>query len=148
MTLSLFSSEQTFFFFFGKQEFITNFGASPLSGCSFDFSSVLVDVKTMVETARLVENVGVGAYLGAAHLVQDQTFLTAAASIVTIEARHQTILNMFEGAVSVPQPFDIPLAPQEVLAMVGSFISGCSLGVTGALFSHFPHLLSSNGVVR
>ena len=85
-----------------------------------------------METARLVENIGVGAYLGAAHIVEDQSFLTAAASIATIEARHQTILNLFNGALSAPQPFDIPLAPPEVLAMVGPFISGCSLGVTGA----------------
>jgi hypothetical protein len=120
----------------------------PLSGCSFDFSSVLTDVSTMVQTARLVENVGVGAYLGAAHIVGDATFLTAAASIVTIEARHQAILNIMQGVSPAPQPFDIPLLPNEVLAMVGSFISGCSLGVPGTSLSHFPQLLSSNRSVR
>jgi len=54
--------------------------------------------------ARVVENIGVGAYLGlgAAHHVQDpRRVLTAAASIViaTVESRHNTILNIFEAAI-------------------------------------------------
>ncbi|KAH9175126.1 ferritin-like domain-containing protein, partial [Lactarius sanguifluus] len=108
---------------------ITSFGATPISTCKFDFTSVLTDVKTMAPVARLVENVGVGAYLGAAHLIQDPVVLTAAASILSIEARHQTVLNMFQGGSAIPQAFDIPLLPQEVLAIAGPFISGCDLGV-------------------
>ncbi|KAI0253134.1 ferritin-like domain-containing protein [Lactifluus subvellereus] len=111
------------------QEIITSFAATPLTTCQFDFSSVLGDVSTMLSVARLVENVGVGAYLGAAHLIEDPRVLTAAASIVTIEARHQTVLNLFASAAPIPQAFDIPLLPQEVLAIAGSFISGCDLGV-------------------
>jgi hypothetical protein len=105
-------------------------GQTPLTTCSFDFSSVLTDVSTMLTVARLVENVGVGAYLGAAHLVSDPTILTAAASIVTVEARHQTILNMFNNGQAIPSAFDLPLLPQEVLALAGSFISGCDLGIS------------------
>lgn len=111
------------------ESIITSFGATPVTTCKFDFTSVLTDVKTMAPVARLVENVGVGAYLGAAHLVQDPVVLTAAASILTIEARHQTILNLFQGGSAIPQSFDIPLLPQEVLAIAGPFISGCDLGV-------------------
>ncbi|KAH9991432.1 hypothetical protein BJV77DRAFT_962777 [Russula vinacea] len=48
---------------------------------------------------------------------------------VTIESRHQTMLNLFEGASAISQPFDIPLLPQEVLAIAGSFIKGCDLGI-------------------
>ncbi|KAH8986313.1 ferritin-like domain-containing protein [Lactarius akahatsu] len=111
------------------ESIITSFGATPVTTCKFDFTSVLTDVKTMAPVARLVENVGVGAYLGAAHLVQDPVVLTAAASILSIEARHQTILNLFQGGSAIPQAFDIPLLPQEVLAIAGPFISGCDLGV-------------------
>ncbi len=114
------------------QSIITSFGEKPLSTCKFDFTSVLTDVATMAPVARLVENVGVGAYLGAAHLVQDPVILTAAASILTIEARHQTILNVLQGGSAIPQAFDIPLLPQEVLSIAGPFISGCDLGVPGA----------------
>jgi hypothetical protein len=111
------------------EEIIVSFGETPLSSCQFDFSSVLVDVSTMMSFARVVENVGVGAYLGAAHLVNDPRVLSSAASILTIEARHQTMLNIFEGGSAIPQSFDMPLSPPEVLAIAGSFISGCDLGI-------------------
>jgi hypothetical protein len=119
------------------QAIIVSFGGTPLAGCSFDFSSVLTDVPTMISTARLVEHVGIGAYLGAAHLVEDPRVLTAAASIVTVESRHGTMLNMFEAATPISSPFDIALAPGEVLAIAGGFIKGCDLGIPGTLSQHF-----------
>jgi hypothetical protein len=105
-------------------------GGQPITNCKFDFSSVLTDVTTMAATARLVENVGVGAYLGASALLSDPALLTAAASILTVEARHQTMLNVLNGATSIPQAFDIALTPPQVLALAGPFVSGCDLGVT------------------
>jgi hypothetical protein len=90
---------------------------------------VLTDVTTTATVARLVENVGVGAFLGAAHLISDPTILTAAASILTVESRHQTMLNILNGGAAIPSAFDLPLLPQEVLAIAGPFISGCDLGV-------------------
>lgn len=69
---------------------------------------------------------------GAAHLVTDPVLLTAAASIMTVEARHQTMLNVLTASgTAIPQAFDIPLTPPEVLAIAGGFISGCDTGVTG-----------------
>jgi hypothetical protein len=84
----------------------------------------------MVDTARVVENVGVGAYLGGATLISDPVVLDAAASILTVEARHQTILNVLDLGSAIPQSFDIPLTPSEVLAIAGPFISNCSLPIT------------------
>jgi hypothetical protein len=91
----------------------------------------------MITVARVVEHVGIGAYLGAAHLVQDPRILTAAATIVTVESRHGTILNIFESATAISQPFDLALLPNEVLAIAGSFISGCDLGIAGTLSQRF-----------
>jgi len=105
-------------------------GGQPITNCKFDFSSALTSVPVMAATARIVENVGVGAYLGAASLLADPGLLTAAASILTVEARHQTILNLLNGATSIPQAFDIALTPPQVLAIASSFISGCDVGVT------------------
>lgn len=100
--------------------------------CQFNFDSVLKDVPTMAATARVVEMVGVSAYLGAASLVVDPQLLTAAASILTVEARHQSMLNVLSGTgVAIPAAFDIPLSPPQVLALAGSFISGCDLGIKG-----------------
>jgi hypothetical protein len=111
------------------EDTIINQGGKPLDTCKFDFSSVLTDVKTMAPVARLVEQVGVSAYLGAAALVSDKQILTAAASILTIEARHQTMLNVINSGTSISQAFDVPLLPNQVLAIAGPFISGCDLGV-------------------
>lgn len=90
----------------------------------------------MAATARVVENVGVGAYLGAAHLVSDPQLLTAAGSILTTEARHQTMLNLLGGGTAIPQAFDIALLPPQVLAIASPFISGCDLGITRMLSYH------------
>jgi len=105
-------------------------GKSPVPGCKFNFDSALVDVATMAATARVVEAVGVSAYLGGATLLTDPVLLAAAGSILTIEARHQTVLNILSGTGSaVPAAFDIGLTPNEVLALASPFISGCDVGI-------------------
>jgi hypothetical protein len=106
-------------------------GATPLSTCTFNFDAVLTDVKTTVNVARLGENVGVSAYLGAATLIDDPQLLVDAASILTVEARHQTIHNLLAGGTSIPYAFDVALSPQQVLAIAGPFISGCDVGIPG-----------------
>lgn len=111
------------------QQTILALGGKPVGGCSFDFSTVLTDVTTMAAVARVVENVGVTAYLGAAQLLSDPVLLTAAGSILTVEARHQTILNVLNSGTAIPQAFDLSFTPSEVLAIAGGFISGCDLGV-------------------
>jgi len=108
---------------------IISLGAKPITSCKFDFSSVLKDVTTMSNVARLVENTGVSAYLGAANLISDPRLLTAAASILTVEARHQSVLNILNSGTAIPQAFDVALTPSEVLAIAGPFISGCDVGV-------------------
>ncbi|PBL01945.1 hypothetical protein ARMGADRAFT_233290 [Armillaria gallica] len=107
-------------------------GQQPVTSCTFNFDSALTDVATMAATARVVENLGVAAYLGAAPLLSDPVLLQAAGSILTVEARHQTVLNLLSGTGNaIPQAFDIGFTPQEVLAVASPFLGdGCDLGVT------------------
>jgi len=113
------------------QAAIQDFGGTPITSCKFNFAPVLQNVPTMINVARILEDVGLGAYLGAAHLISDPVLLTTAGSILTVEARHQTVLNILSGTgTAIPSAFDIALAPQEVLAIVTPFLSGpCYLGI-------------------
>jgi len=101
----------------------------PVSGCKFDFSSVLGDVKTMATFARVVEQVGVSAFLGAAPLVTSRSLLGSAATVLTVEARHQTLLNTLNGGSAIPQAFDQALTPQQILSLAAPLITGCDLGI-------------------
>lgn len=79
----------------------------------------------MASVARVVEHVGVGAYQGGADIIDDPNFLSAAASILTIEARHQSFLNTLAGSTVVPQAFDVALTTSDVLSLAGAFLTGC-----------------------
>ncbi|KAI0751274.1 ferritin-like domain-containing protein [Daedaleopsis nitida] len=122
---------------------IVSLGDKPITDCQFNFGNALDDVATMAPTARVVENLGVAAYLGAAHLIDDPVLLTAAGSILTVEARHQTILNVLNSGASIPQAFDIALLPNEVMAVAGAFISNCNVGVT----ANQPLTVTNTGAV-
>jgi len=100
-----------------------------VAGCTFDFTPVSTDVKTMSTFARIVEHVGVSAFLGASVLVSDRSILGAAATILTTEARHQTITNVLNGGRAIPQAFDQALTPKQVLTLASPFIKGCDLGI-------------------
>ncbi|KAF8556268.1 hypothetical protein OG21DRAFT_1602363 [Imleria badia] len=121
------------------QSAIHALGGQVISNCTFNFSSALTNVDRMFATARVVENVGVSAYLGALTSLADPALVAAAASILTVEARHQSILNLLSNATSIPQPFDVALTPGDVLAVADTFISGCKLG-----FSANPPLTVTN----
>ncbi|GAA5825444.1 hypothetical protein JCM11251_006986 [Rhodosporidiobolus azoricus] len=112
---------------------IVALGGSPFQSCNFNFDEALKDPAAFLATARVLEAVGQGAYLGAAHLLTDPQLLIAAGSILTLEARHQSLLNVFNGGSFAGQSFDIALTPQGVLANAGAFLRDCQasdLGLT------------------
>ncbi|EGG00761.1 uncharacterized protein MELLADRAFT_27905, partial [Melampsora larici-populina 98AG31] len=100
-------------------------GGTPFAGCQFNFRSVLTDPITFISSARSIEAAGVSAYIGAASLITNAGVLGAAATILPIESRHSTLLNLFAGGSGTPQAFDIPLAPPQVLAIVGGLLQNC-----------------------
>ena len=84
-------------------------------------------------------------YIGAAPLVNDSNILTAAASIVTVEARHQTFIRIASAAQPVPAAFDTPLGVRGVFTLAAAFIQSCPSG-SALKIDPFPALQVNNNV--
>lgn len=74
----------------------------------------------------MITSVGIGAYLGsAALLTDDPTLLTAASSIVTVEARHDAYLRAGVRASPFPTAFDTALTAVYAYNLAQMFIVSC-----------------------
>lgn len=85
--------------------------------------------------------VGVSAYLGAAADIIDPGYLTAAGSILTIEARHSAYIRAALGNRPFPAPFDAPLDPDEVYTLASPFILSCPPPSPKLPLKAFPQLV-------
>jgi rubrerythrin len=101
---------------------ITDLGGEPVAEATYDFGDAYSDPKAFLTTAAALENTGVSAYDGAAQFLTDPELLTAAGSIVAVEARHASYLNLLTGELPFPAAFESPLTMDEVLAIAGPFI--------------------------
>jgi hypothetical protein len=66
----------------------------------------------------------VAAYDGAGQFIENADLLTAAGSIVAVEARHAAYFNLLQGTSPFPGAVETPMTPDEVLAAAGGFITG------------------------
>lgn len=105
---------------------IKGVGATPVEAPTVDFGSAFESRESYLKTSHTFENVGVGAYLGAAGFIKDKTILQAAAGIFGVEARHAAVVGnllglpgeggVYMGAVETPK------TKEEVLAAVDPFL--------------------------
>jgi hypothetical protein len=98
-------------------------GSSAIASPSFDFKTAVTDVEMYLQTAYVLENTGVHAYLGQApNLLKVPSVLVDAASIVTIEARHAGAIAVIIGKEIAPNgPFDNGLSGTAIFnAVVGT----------------------------
>jgi hypothetical protein len=66
--------------------------------------------------------------------------LTAAGSILTVEARHNAYIRAVKAQAPFPSPFDAPLTFNEVYTLAAGFITSCP-STNGALpFKAFPSI--------
>jgi hypothetical protein len=91
----------------------------------FDFKGANTDAETFMKTAQVLENTGVHAYSGQALNITAPAYVAAAVSILTIEARHASVIGLLnEGAapsgkeIAPDGPFDKPFTAAKVLAAV------------------------------
>jgi len=94
---------------------IDSLGGTPVEEAMYNFG--VTDVASYIATAQVLENLGVGAYTGAAQfLIENDDLLTAALTIHGVEARHASYLNVLNDDSPFPEAFETALSPEEVLA--------------------------------
>jgi rubrerythrin len=101
---------------------ITDLGGTPVEEATYDFGDAYASPEGFLMTAMALENTGVSAYDGAAQFLTNPDLLTAAGSIVAVEARHASYLNLLNGEIPFPAAFETPKSPEEILAIAGPFI--------------------------
>ena len=100
-------------------------GSKAVKEPKFDFKGANTNVATFMKTAAVLENTGVHAYSGQALNIKSAAYVKAAISILTIEARHASVIGLLnEGAspagteMTPSGPFDTPLTAAAVLKAV------------------------------
>ncbi len=105
---------------------IQQFGGTPVAKPQFTFpSDAFSSQASIINLAATFEPVGVGAYLGAAPMIQSPDVLAAAASIEVIEGEHVVAVNNLLGVVPPANTaFPEALTQDQVLAAVAPFLGG------------------------
>jgi Ferritin-like domain len=100
---------------------IKKLGGKPVAMPTFNFE--YSGTSGFLKLAETFENVGVGAYNGAAPGIKSKEVLGAAGSIVQVEARHAAAIALQNGKEPAPEAFDKALEEKEVLKAVEPFIA-------------------------
>jgi hypothetical protein len=108
-------------------------GKNAIPSLEVDFSAVdFTSRKSVLGTADVFENLGVGAYNGAGKLIQNVDYLAVAGSIVSVEARHAATIALLlkgfgkdaAGGKNVDlKGLDKALEPKTVLKAADPFIA-------------------------
>src|SRR5271166_2196694 len=88
----------------------------------FDFKGANTNTEMFMKTAQVLENTGVHAYSGQALNIKSAAYVKAAVSILTIEARHASVIGLLNEPagedIATNGPFDTPLSASQVLTAV------------------------------
>jgi hypothetical protein len=101
---------------------VKKLGGTPVAKPGFDFGKAFASQKSFLATAQSFEDLGVGAYNGAAPSIKSKQVLAAAGSIVQVEGRHAGAVRLMNGARIAPSAFDKGIPMDQVLVKVKPFI--------------------------
>jgi rubrerythrin len=123
--------ERTYFTAFGAAEAahvtaltdgLSAAGADPVAALEAYNFPAFDSRRAILDFAKVAEDIGVGAYQGAAAAIANKDYLAAAGSIVQVEARHAAIVNLLLGMKPVPAAVTSSLTVDEVLAQVNPIL--------------------------
>ena len=116
-----------------REFFKAALGAAAIPGLSVNFSSIdFASRASVLGTAKVFEDTGVAAYNGAGKLIKSVDYLLLAGKIVSVEARHASIIRDllnpntadFAGDdVINNMGLDVAKSPSMILSAVGPFIT-------------------------
>jgi hypothetical protein len=100
----------------------SHLGSKAVKSPKFDFKGTNTNAEMFMKTAQVLENTGVHAYSGQALNIKTPAYVKAALSILTIEARHASVIGLLneptEDSITPNGPFDTPFTAAAVLAAV------------------------------
>ncbi len=100
----------------------SHLGSKAAKEPTFDFKGANTNPAMFMATSQVLENTGVHAYSGQALNIKSPAYVKAAISILTIEARHASVIGLLNEpngeAIAPNGPFDTPYTASKVLAAV------------------------------
>ncbi len=107
-----------------REFFKTALGGKGIPALTVNFSAVNFGSRASVlGTALAFEDLGVAAYNGAAQFIGNTDFLFAAGKIVSVEARHASVIRDLQGESFAPDAFDPAFTFEQVLEAAAPFIA-------------------------
>ena len=107
---------------------IKSLGGKPVAAPGVDFGKAFASRTSFLTASHTFENVGVGAYLGAAGFIKAKPVLQAAAGIFGVEARHAAIVGNLLGLSPAMGVYmgatETPIMKATVLKDVTPFLTG------------------------
>lgn len=122
---------------------LTAAGAKPVKACTYSFP--MTTPKEFVALASVIEGVGVSAYLGAAADITQKAYLTAAGSILIVEAWHQAAQRNAVGEIPMANVFGTPLGINAVYSIASAFIKSCPAENAPLPVMAYPSLALASG---
>lgn len=106
-----------------RELFKAALGGDAIPALAVDFGAVeFGDRQSVLATAQTFEDLGVAAYNGGGKYLSDPDLLTLAGKIVSVEARHASVIRTLRGNPFAPDAFDAAMEPADVLVAAGAFI--------------------------
>ncbi|KZP04258.1 hypothetical protein FIBSPDRAFT_878690 [Athelia psychrophila] len=114
-------------------------GKEATAACTYSFP--YTSPASFAALSQTLEGVGVSAYTGAAQYISSKAYLTAAASVLSTEARHASwVASAVDKVAGWSGPFDVALGLDSVYSLAAQFITSCPKSNPALPVKAFPKL--------